>query len=168
MNFYLSAVDDLLRHADDAPTIGIILCQGKNAVIVEYALRNSMKPMGVAEYTLSNALPAPLQAALPTAEDLAGEFPLMSLVKLRIDIERELRALAISSGMTADRPMGLKELVRDNEEVRQVPSTTEFMQILNSLHNAAHGVDVPQDEVDHATRVSARFLADIRNYRLAR
>jgi hypothetical protein len=90
MNFYLSAVDDLLRHTDDAPTIGIILCQGKNAVVVEYALRDSVKPMAVAGYTLSTALPAPLQAA----EDLTREFPLLSFVKLRIDIERELRALA--------------------------------------------------------------------------
>jgi predicted nuclease of restriction endonuclease-like (RecB) superfamily len=66
MNFYLSAVDAQLRHADDAPSIGIILCKGKNEVIVEYALRDSQKPMGVAEYRLSTALPAGLQAELPT------------------------------------------------------------------------------------------------------
>jgi predicted nuclease of restriction endonuclease-like (RecB) superfamily len=98
MNFYLSAVDDLLRHANDAPTIGIILCQGKNAVVVEYALRDSVKLMGVTEYTLSHALPAPLRAALPTAEELGREFPLISLVKLRIDIERQLRALVKDTG----------------------------------------------------------------------
>jgi predicted nuclease of restriction endonuclease-like (RecB) superfamily len=53
MNFYLSAVDDQLRHETDGPSIGIILCKGKNAVVVEYALRDSAKPMGVAEYRLS-------------------------------------------------------------------------------------------------------------------
>ena len=59
MNFYLSAVDDQLRHETDGPSIGIILCKGKNAVVVEYALRDSAKPMGVAEYRLSPSLPSP-------------------------------------------------------------------------------------------------------------
>jgi predicted nuclease of restriction endonuclease-like (RecB) superfamily len=93
MNFYLSAVDDQLQHDTDAPSIGIILCKGKNEVIVEYALRNSVKPMGVAEYKLSPALPAQLESELPTAEEFAREFPFMTLVKLRIEIERELRRL---------------------------------------------------------------------------
>ena len=82
MNFYLSAVDDQLRHETDGPSIGIILCKGKNAVVVEYALRDSAKPMGVAEYRLSPSLPIQLQGNLPTAEELAREFPLMSAVKL--------------------------------------------------------------------------------------
>ncbi|HKT74321.1 MAG TPA: PDDEXK nuclease domain-containing protein [Steroidobacteraceae bacterium] len=72
MNFYLSAVDDHLRHPDDRPSIGIILCKGRNEVIVEYALRDSGKPMGVAQYKLSSALPDRLKADLPTVEDLAA------------------------------------------------------------------------------------------------
>jgi predicted nuclease of restriction endonuclease-like (RecB) superfamily len=48
MNFYLSALDDQLRHPDDKPSIGIILCKGRNKVVVEYALRDVSKPMGVA------------------------------------------------------------------------------------------------------------------------
>ena len=75
MNFYLSAADDLLRHPDDAPSIGIILCKGRNAMVVEYALRGAAKQMGVAEYRLSPALPAQLEADLPTAEEFAREFP---------------------------------------------------------------------------------------------
>ncbi len=74
MNFYLSAVDDQLRHPDDKPTIGIILCKGRNEVIVEYALRDSSKPMGVAQYQLSQALPPQLEEALPTVEEFAREF----------------------------------------------------------------------------------------------
>ena len=50
MNFYLSAVDDRLRRPDDDPSIGIILCQSRNEVVVEYALRDTTKPMGVARY----------------------------------------------------------------------------------------------------------------------
>ena len=74
MNFYLSAVDDLLRRAEDGPSIGIVLCKGKNRVIVEYALRDTNKPMGVAEYQLSSALPENLKGSLPTIEELEAEL----------------------------------------------------------------------------------------------
>lgn len=70
MNFYLSAVDDQLRHEMDAPSIGIILCKGKNEVIVEYALRDSTKPMGVAEYRLSAALPNHCRQSCPPRRNL--------------------------------------------------------------------------------------------------
>lgn len=71
MNFYLSAVDDQLRHADDQPSIGIILCKRHDEVIVEYTLRDTGKPMGVVKYRLSQALPKQLRRDLPTVEDLA-------------------------------------------------------------------------------------------------
>ncbi len=74
MNFYLSAVDDLLRHADDQPSIGIILCKTKNSVIVEYTLRDSSKPLGVAEYRITAALPERLRGSLPSVEDLEEEL----------------------------------------------------------------------------------------------
>lgn len=68
MNFYLSAVDDLLKHKDDNKSIGIILCKDKNTTIAEYALRDNSKPIGVSEYKLS--LPAELAKELPTVEQL--------------------------------------------------------------------------------------------------
>ncbi len=68
MNFYLSAVDDLLKHKDDNKSIGIILCKDKNTTIAEYALRDNSKPIGVSEYRLS--LPAELAKELPTVEQL--------------------------------------------------------------------------------------------------
>ncbi len=70
LNFYCSAVDDLLGHAQDSPTIGILLCKSKNNVVVEYALRDVAKPLGVAEYRLAQALPEHLQGSLPTVEQL--------------------------------------------------------------------------------------------------
>jgi predicted nuclease of restriction endonuclease-like (RecB) superfamily len=76
MNFYLSAVDDLLRRAGDAPSIGIILCKTRNATVAEYALRGTNRPIGVAEHLtteLTRSLPADLQSALPTIEDLEAE-----------------------------------------------------------------------------------------------
>lgn len=74
LNFYLSAVDDLLRHADDAPTIGLLLCRGKNKVVAEYALRDMSKPIGVSEYQLTEALPENLRGKLPTVEELEAEL----------------------------------------------------------------------------------------------
>ena len=50
MNVYLSAVDDLLRHAHDKPTIGLLLCRSKDRIVVEYALRDLNKPIGVADW----------------------------------------------------------------------------------------------------------------------
>lgn len=74
LNFYLSAVDDRLRHPDDGPTIGILLCRGQNRVLVEYALRDIAKPLGVAAFTLAPALPARLAASLPTPAPLEAEL----------------------------------------------------------------------------------------------
>ncbi len=70
MNFYLSAVDDLLRHPDDRPSIGLILCKSRNRLVVEYALRDMTKPMGVATYRLTEALSADLQKHLPSIKEL--------------------------------------------------------------------------------------------------
>jgi predicted nuclease of restriction endonuclease-like (RecB) superfamily len=74
MNFYLSAVDDLLRHPDDQPTIGIVLCKTKNRVIAEYALRDMNKPIGVSQYQLLEALPEQLKGNLPTVAELEAEL----------------------------------------------------------------------------------------------
>ncbi|QIL78282.1 MULTISPECIES: YhcG family protein [Hymenobacter] len=70
LNFYLAAVDDLVRHPQDGPTIGLLLCKSRNDVVAEYALRDVHKPIGIAEYRLTEALPASLQAALPSIEAL--------------------------------------------------------------------------------------------------
>jgi predicted nuclease of restriction endonuclease-like (RecB) superfamily len=74
MNFYLSAVDDILKHDSDQPSIGLILCKNKNNVLAEYALRDMTKPIGLAEYRLEDALPENLKTALPTIEELEAEL----------------------------------------------------------------------------------------------
>lgn len=76
MNLYLSAVDDLLRHPDDEPTIGLLLCKGKNRLVVEYALRGFQKPIGVAawETQLVESLPEELKGSLPTIEEIEAEL----------------------------------------------------------------------------------------------
>jgi len=74
MNFYLAAVDDIKRHKDDQPSIGIILCREKNKLIVEYSLRDMDKPIGVPEYKLTEALPEELTEKLPTVAQLEEEL----------------------------------------------------------------------------------------------
>lgn len=74
MNFYLSAVDAHLRHKDDQPSVGIILCKSKNHLIAEYALRDSHKPIGVSAYKLTRALPQKLKGTLPTIKELEKEL----------------------------------------------------------------------------------------------
>lgn len=74
MNFYLSAVDDLLRHPDDKPSIGMILCKTKNRIVAEYALRDTNKPIGISEYKITELLPEDLMGSLPTIEELEQEL----------------------------------------------------------------------------------------------
>jgi nuclease YhcG-like protein len=76
MNFYLSAVDDLLRHPDDKPSIGIILCKTKNQVVAEYALRDLAKPVGISSYVtkLVASLPKEFRESLPSPRELAAEL----------------------------------------------------------------------------------------------
>lgn len=76
LNLYLSAADDLLRHADDQPTIGLLLCRAKNKLVVEYALRHLKRPIGVAgwETKLVEKLPKALKGSLPTVEEIETEL----------------------------------------------------------------------------------------------
>jgi hypothetical protein len=69
-------VDDLLRHPDDRPSIGLILCKAQNRVVAEYALREMTKPIGIAEWQtrLVQSLPEHLQGSLPTIAELEAEL----------------------------------------------------------------------------------------------
>jgi len=77
LNFYVSAVDGILRHKDDNPTIGILLCRKKNKLIAEYALKGIEKPISVNEFKLRNKLPKEYENILPTAEDIASRINLL-------------------------------------------------------------------------------------------
>ena len=74
MNFYLAAVDDIMRHADDKPSIGLILCKTKNRIIAEYALRNMTTPMGISEFKHMEELPEQLKGTLPTIEEIEAQL----------------------------------------------------------------------------------------------
>jgi len=74
INFYLSAVDTLLKQADDKPSIGILLCRDKNNIEAEFALRDMGKPIGVSEFSFTEILPDELKSSLPTIEEFEEEF----------------------------------------------------------------------------------------------
>ena len=74
MNFYLTVIDHQLKTADDNPSIGIILCKSKDKLEVEYALQGMTKPIGVSEFTVTQALPAELISNLPTVEEFEKEL----------------------------------------------------------------------------------------------
>ncbi len=74
MNFYLSAVDDLVKHKSDQPSIGLILCKEKNNILAEYTLRDMSKPIGLAEYRLMESLPEDLKTDLPSIEEIENEL----------------------------------------------------------------------------------------------
>jgi predicted nuclease of restriction endonuclease-like (RecB) superfamily len=74
LNFYLSAVDSQIKTHDDQPTIGLLLCKSQNRIVAEYALRDTTKPMGIAEFQLLQSLPEPLQTNLPSIEELEAEL----------------------------------------------------------------------------------------------
>lgn len=70
LNFYLSAVDGLVKQPQDNPTIGLLLCKSKNNLVAEYSLKDMSKPIGVSEYRITSHLPAELEKQLPSVEDI--------------------------------------------------------------------------------------------------
>ena len=76
LNLYLSAVDDLLRHPDDQPTIGLLLCRKKNKLVAEYALRGLDQSIAIAAWQnqLTESLPEELRGSLPTIEEIEAEL----------------------------------------------------------------------------------------------
>jgi predicted nuclease of restriction endonuclease-like (RecB) superfamily len=74
LNFYLNVIDDRLRHPQDNPTIGLILCQEKKKVVAEYALRGLDKAIGVSEYELTRVLPESIKSNLPAIEEIEAEL----------------------------------------------------------------------------------------------
>lgn len=70
LNFYLSAVDGILKKESDNPSIGLLLCKSKNNLVAEYALKDMSKPIGVSEYTITSSLPKDLEKQLPSVEDI--------------------------------------------------------------------------------------------------
>ena len=70
LNFYLSAVDGILKKDTDNPSIGLLLCKSKNDLVAEYSLRDMSKPIGISEYKITSSLPEEYEKQLPSVEDI--------------------------------------------------------------------------------------------------
>ena len=78
LNFYCSAVDDILCREGDNRTIGLLLCKSKDRIKAEYALRDIQKPIGISDYELGQAFPKDFQGSLPTIEEIEKELEVNS------------------------------------------------------------------------------------------
>ena len=74
LNFYLSAVDGILKKDNDNPSIGLLLCKNRNNLVAEYALKDMSKPIGISEYKITNNLPEELEKQLPSVEDIQSRI----------------------------------------------------------------------------------------------
>ncbi len=74
LNFYVSAVDGILKTEQDKPTVGMLICKSKKKTVVEYSLKDMTKPIGVSEYQITHALPDELKSSLPTIEEIEAEL----------------------------------------------------------------------------------------------
>lgn len=86
LNFYIRAVDELIKHPEDKPTIGLLLCKNRDHLVAEWSLKDIHAPIGISEYQLTNKLPAELQSSLPTVEQIESELQQASRISL---IEKE-------------------------------------------------------------------------------
>jgi len=164
MNFYLSAIDDLIRGKEDRPSIGMIICKDRNTVIVEYALRDTSKPMGVAQYRLAKALPKSLAKELPTRDDFAKDFPRFSLLALRLQIEKALYFLAESLGL-APANRGIANLIALLQLHNGLPEGTERVeQVLDILNSAAYLGGIRQDRAQEALRIGSEVLQKLNKH----
>lgn len=80
LNFYVSAVDGILKTEHDNPTVGILICKSKNKTVVEYSLKDFHKPIGVSEYMITKKLPDEFKSSLPSIEDIEAELAMITQI----------------------------------------------------------------------------------------
>jgi len=162
MNFYLSAVDDLVRQRQDEPTLGIILCKERDRLVVEYTLRDLAKPMGVAEYRLTNALPERLKAELPTNDELVKELPLLELVTLRIELERKLARMADTRGLDwKGESVGMLATNLHMHDLISTEMLHNLMVLSRTLNRAVHGEQITIEQSQQSLETGRIVLAKL-------
>jgi hypothetical protein len=118
MEYYLTLADEQLKAEGDEPSIGLILCKTKDGLVAEYALRDSSKPIGIAEYRINEALPANIKGEMPSIEELEAE------------IEKEYAELKSPTQKRFER---LKEKLAglNKEEIKQTATTEILFNIID-------------------------------------
>lgn len=162
MNFYLSAVDDLLRQPQDQPTLGIILCKERERLVVEYTLRDLARPMGVAAYRLTKALPEQLEAELPTNDELVNELPLLDLLTLRIELEKRLARLADANGIEwKGEGVGMLATNLHMHDLISTELLHDLIILSRTLNRAVHGEQIAGEQALHSLETGRSVLAKL-------
>jgi hypothetical protein len=162
MNFYLSAMDDVLRQSNDQPSLGLILCKERNRLIVEYALRDMSKPMGVAAYRLTQALPERLKSELPTSEELAAELPLLDFLTLRIQLEKKLAQMAKANGLEWEREgLGMLATNLHGSDLISTELLHNIMILSDTLNRAVHGEKISIQRAQQSLETGRIILAKL-------
>lgn len=136
-------------------------------MIVEYALRDTSKPMGVAQYQLTQALPEQLKQELPTTEELAKEFPLLSLVTLRIEIEQRLSRLCQEKGLDGGQEGGMRRgsgylaSVLHLHEHISTDLLHKIMVVSDTLNRAVHGDEFRPEAAAEALALGRQIIQEI-------
>ena len=91
LNFYLSAVDDLVRQPGNNPSMGLLLCKEKDNIIAEYALKDIERPMGLASYKLGEAIPKDFKASLPSIETIETNLKGSPMLKNELFVEFRIK-----------------------------------------------------------------------------
>ena len=120
LNFYVSAVDGILKTEHDNPTIGILICKSKNNTVVEYSLKSANNPIGVSEYTITQNLPSALKSSLPSIEDIERELGGDSQ---RYDFEEDVNE--VKNGLVHPQKPDFIPLANDYERLRTIANDYE-------------------------------------------
>lgn len=149
LNFYCSAVDDILCREGDNRTIGLLLCKTKDKIKAEYALRDIQKPIGISDYELGQALPKDFRGSLPAIEEIENELYSMMANQNETVCESPYKVIGTMNGMAVCPQCGNKFMIDDehllvnsmNEESEAAvicPSCTRLF-IVNLVANIPKG-----------------------------
>lgn len=147
---------------NDQPSLGLILCKERNRLIVEYALRDMSKPMGVAAYRLTQALPERLKSELPTSEDLAAELPLLDFLTLRIQLEKKLAEMAKANGLEWEREgIGMLATNLHGSDLISTELLHNIMILSDTLNRAVHGEKISIQRAQQGLETGRIILANL-------
>jgi hypothetical protein len=119
--------------------------------------------MRVSQYRLATALPNQLQGQLPTREEFAREMPYLSLVAVRIEIERTLQRFMTFRRIEPSGVVGIGEAIRQLKESGEAPPGTDaFLRALAVMNQAVHGLEVEPSAMTDALKSSSEFLVQLR------
>lgn len=149
MNLYLGLADDQLRGEMDEPSIGLILCKTNNRIIAEYALRDTSKPIGIAEYKIAQRLPANIKGELPSIEEIEEKLDEQFKESAK-PIEEKLNRLKARINQ-----LNIGEAIKKSPEMIKVIYYDLLVPLINVLHELFEAEITPLfNETEHVIYIN--------------